>query len=65
MSLSVISKSSSTGSKGSTGSGRGPSSHPGPGGNWPSTTGRPSGGSRGNAVPNGVTVHQGPIDRQL
>jgi len=29
--------------------GRGPSSHPGPGGNWPSTTGNKSGGSRGNA----------------
>ena len=28
---------------------RPPSSHPGPGGNWPSTTGRPSGGGRGNA----------------
>jgi hypothetical protein len=27
---------------------RGPSSHPGPGGNWPSTTGQPSGGGRGN-----------------
>lgn len=29
--------------------GRGPSSHPGPGGNWPSTTGNPSGAGRGNA----------------
>lgn len=28
--------------------GKGPSSHPGPGGNWPSTTGKPSGGGRGN-----------------
>lgn len=28
---------------------RGPSSHSGPGGNWPSTTGNPSGGGRGNA----------------
>lgn len=27
------------------------SSHPGSGGNWPSTTGRPSGGGRGNAKP--------------
>lgn len=27
---------------------RGPSSHPGPGGNWPSTTGNPSGGGRDN-----------------
>lgn len=32
-------------------SGRGPSSHPGPGGNWPSQTGNPSGGDRGNAPP--------------
>lgn len=32
----------------STGSTRGSSSHPGPGGNWPSTTGKPSGGGRGN-----------------
>jgi hypothetical protein len=43
-----------SGSKGGTGksgganqSGR-PSSHPGPGGNWPSTTGNQSGGDRGN-----------------
>lgn len=28
---------------------RGPSTHSGPGGNWPSTTGQPSGGGRGNA----------------
>ena len=28
---------------------RPPSSHPSSGGNWPSTTGRPSGGGRGNA----------------
>jgi len=36
---------SSSGSKGGKGSyGRGPSTHPGPGGNWPSTTGNPSGG---------------------
>jgi len=27
------------------------SSHPGPGGNWPSTTGEKSGGDRGNAAP--------------
>lgn len=27
------------------------SSHPGPGGNWPSTTGEVSGGGRGNAPP--------------
>jgi len=26
-----------------------PSSHPGPGGNWPSTTGHKSGNDRGNA----------------
>jgi len=35
------------------GSGRGSSSHPGPGGNWPSTTGKPSCGDRGNAKPKG------------
>jgi len=29
--------------------GRGSSTHSGPGGNWPSTTGKPSGGGRGNA----------------
>lgn len=34
-----------TKSKGS----RGPSNHPGPGGNWPSTTGGKSGGNRGVA----------------
>lgn len=28
---------------------RGPSTHLGSGGNWPSTTGNPSGGGRGNA----------------
>lgn len=39
------------GAKGKSSGGRGPSSHPGPGGNWPSTTGRVSGGHRGNAVP--------------
>ena len=32
---------------------RPPSSHPGPGGNWPSTTGEKSGGNRGNAAPKG------------
>ncbi len=32
---------------------RGSSSHPGTGGNWPSTTGKPSGGGRGNATPKG------------
>ncbi len=31
------------------------SSHPGPGGNWPSTTGQPSGGNRGNASPGSKT----------
>lgn len=46
------------GSKGSSGksggkSGRGPSSHPGPGGNWPSTTGNQSGCGRGNAPAKG------------
>ncbi len=30
---------------------RGPSSHPGQGGNWPGTTGNPSGRDRGNAPP--------------
>ena len=29
------------------------SSYPGPGGNWPSTTGNKSGGGRGVAVPTG------------
>lgn len=38
-------------SKSSSGKGRGASSHPGPGGNWPSTTGEKSGGNRGNATP--------------
>jgi len=38
----------STSSSSSAG-GRGPSTHPGPGGNWPSTTGKPSGPGRGNA----------------
>jgi hypothetical protein len=33
--------------------GRGPSSHPGPGGNWPSTTGNPSGGGRGHGPAKG------------
>lgn len=37
-------------SKGGT---RGPSSHSGQGGNWPSTTGSPSGGGRGNAPTKG------------
>lgn len=41
---------SSKGGKGGKGAiGRGPSTHPGPGGNWPATTGNPSGGGRGNA----------------
>jgi len=33
--------------------GRGPSSKPGNGGHWPSTTGQPSGSGRGNAPPKG------------
>lgn len=33
--------------------GRGSSSHPGNGGNWPSTTGKPSGGGRGNGPAKG------------
>ena len=42
---------SNTGSKGG---GRGPSSHPGPGGNWPSTVPRGvSGRGRGNAPAKG------------
>ena len=32
---------------------RGPSSHPGPGGNWPSTTGKPSGDGRGKGPSKG------------
>ena len=41
------------GSGGSKSGGRGTSNHPGPGGNWPSTTGNPSGGDRGNAPSRG------------
>lgn len=37
----------------SSGNDRGPSSHPGAGGNWPSTTGNKSGGGRGNAPSKG------------
>ena len=49
-----MSKSNSTpNNTGKSSSGRGPSSHSGPGGNWPSTTGGKSGGGRGNAVPKG------------
>ena len=33
--------------------GRGPSNHPGPGGNWPATTGNPSGRGRGNGPAKG------------
>jgi len=33
----------------SSSNGRGQSTHTGPGGNWPSTTGKTSGGGRGNA----------------
>ena len=41
---------SSTGTSGSQqGSDRGPSTHKGPGGNWPSTTPGKSGRGRGNA----------------
>ncbi len=36
--------------KGGKGGGR-VSSQPGNGGNWPSTTGQPSGGGRGNGLP--------------
>jgi hypothetical protein len=42
------------GGKGGGGGGdRGPSSHSGPGGNWPSTNGNPSGGGRGNGPAGG------------
>ena len=49
---------SNSGSKGNSGTGtkggRGPSSHLGSGGNWPSTVpGVPSGGNRGNAPAKG------------
>lgn len=37
--------------KSTSGSTRGPSTHSGSGGNWPSTTGKPSGGGRGNGKP--------------
>ncbi len=42
-------------SKGGGGKGRGGKGNGGKGngGNWPSTTGRPSGGGRGNAPPKG------------
>jgi hypothetical protein len=43
----------STPSQSQTSNGRGPSSHPGNGGNWPSTTGGTSGNGRGNAAPKG------------
>ena len=46
--MSVLTASQNSSSTSTAGS-RGPSSHPGPGGNWPSTTGKPSGGDRGNA----------------
>ncbi len=48
-----MAKSGSAKGGGSKGSSRGPSSHPGPGGNWPSTTGNQSGGGRGNAPSKG------------
>ena len=38
---------------GTSGGDRGPSSHPGEGGNWPSTTGNPSGDGRGNGPSKG------------
>ena len=44
MSLVTVSNNSNQ----SSGNGRAPSSHPGPGGNWPSTTGNKSGGGRGD-----------------
>ncbi|MDB2386492.1 hypothetical protein N9W21_04025 [Shewanella sp.] len=42
------SKSTSNGTSSNSGN-RGPSSHKGTGGNWPSTTGNKSGGNRGHA----------------
>lgn len=51
--MSKGSSSSSKGGGGSKGGSRGSSSHPGPGGNWPSTTGKPSGSDRGNAPSKG------------
>ena len=45
-------KSTSNSSGGKSG-GKGQSSHPGPGGNWPSSTGGKSGVNRGNAIPKG------------
>ncbi|MGS0679978.1 hypothetical protein ACVBIL_02335 [Shewanella sp. 125m-7] len=42
-----------SGNGGAKSGGRGPSTHPGPGGNWPATTGNKSGGGRGNAEPKG------------
>ena len=43
----------SNSSSSTSGSSRGSSSHSGQGGNWPSTTGKPSGGGRGNAPSKG------------
>lgn len=52
--LSVSNNSNSSQSTGQTSSGgRSPSSQPGNGGNWPSTTGRPSGNGRGNGAHKG------------
>lgn len=50
-----MAKSSSGGKSGGgkSAGGRGPSSHPGPGGNWPSTTGNKSGRDRGNGPSKG------------
>ncbi|WP_349969262.1 hypothetical protein [Pseudomonas caspiana] len=45
------SKNSGGSSKSPASGSKGRSSHPGPGGNWPSTTGNDSGGKRGNAPP--------------
>ena len=47
------SHSGNAGNAGKGGSSRGPSSHTVTGGNWPSTTGNPSGGGRGNAPSKG------------
>ncbi len=48
-----MAKRSGGGKGGGKGGGRGHSSHSGPGGNWPSTSGKPSGGGRGNAPSKG------------
>lgn len=48
-----MSKSTTANTPSKTSNDRGSSSHPGNGGNWPSTTGNTSGNGRGNAAPKG------------